>query len=750
MHRTIGFISKRFVQIRSGEGRKVLLTFLYFFLIITAYYVIKPVSRSLILGELGSHSVLYADLVCVLLMGPVVALFAHLVDRLEKPRLVSLSFWVIIAILAVFWGLLYFPFRWVAGAFYVWVAIFSVLVVTLFWLVANDLYRPREAKRLFGFIGSGGILGGIVGSSIAALGAQILGTQHLLLLSGCILAVSWAVVQELWKLAPDRAADPEHSHAHPGSFLQDLHGFTETIFSSRYLLLLIGIVALNKIIATLVYYQFNPFLEQQFPSADAKTTFISLFFGGMNVLAFIVQFFLTSWILCRWGLSVSLLVLPITVLGGCLGMVLYPVFWLAAVTELFDGSLNYSLQQTTKEVLYLPIDRSIRYKVKPFIDMVVFRFGKGIAAVLGLVLLDVFHAPPIVLSYVTIPLLLAWLAAAVYLRRDYVTMIRTLLQAKAVAQRTPAAVADSVSVGVFGESLKTTHFADPFGALTESQPAVRKLSLLDRFLRSAGVDIQAGKDLLSGLMVYESRSVSAVELGSEVENLKETICNPNESMAKRAQAIRLLGRLGTQVIVDDLFSIMVLERDALLRQELVRELVKLRLGGRPLEFPPRLTRRAIDGEVANYQRIAKVAAIYRYHQAGPVEADEPVLELLKALMQESVEQVFRLLMLMYRPEDIHLVYEQMQSSDSYLRSDAIELLDNLIDPTMRMSLLPILDEDVFLSVFQVQKLPPEEVSDAHLMRCREDAVAQHAPNRRASLEPQWCRFRSSESGDELG
>ena len=164
MHRTIRYLSRRFAHIHPGEGRKVLLTFAYFFLVITAYYVIKPVSRSLVLDDLGHRMVPYADLICAILMGPIVTLFARLADRVQKPRLVTLSFWAVTGMMVLFWWLLSFRQPWVAGAFYIWVAIFSVLVVTLFWLVANDLYRPREAKRLFGFIGSGGVLGGITGS----------------------------------------------------------------------------------------------------------------------------------------------------------------------------------------------------------------------------------------------------------------------------------------------------------------------------------------------------------------------------------------------------------------------------------------------------------------------------------------------------------------------------------------------------------------------------------------------------------
>src|SRR3989338_2772490 len=271
MHRTIGYLSKRFAHIQPGEGRKVTLTFLYFFLIITAYYLLKPVSRSLVLGELGSRLVPYVDLVCAVLMGPVVTVFARLVDRVPKSTLVSGSFGVVIAILLGFWKLLALPVPWAAAAFYIWVAIFSVLVVTLFWLVANDLYRPREAKRLFGFIGSGGILGGIVGSSLAAAWAKVLGTENLILLSAALLCLCWVLVQELWTLAPDRAAEeggsaPAARRAHvPGrreTFLTDLSGFAKLLLESRYLLLLVAVVGLSKLVGTLVYYQFNPFIER--------------------------------------------------------------------------------------------------------------------------------------------------------------------------------------------------------------------------------------------------------------------------------------------------------------------------------------------------------------------------------------------------------------------------------------------------------------------------------------------------------
>jgi len=720
MHRTIGYLSKRFAHVRPGEGRKVLLTFLYFFLVITAYYVIKPVSRSLVLGELGSRMVPYVDLICALLMGPIVTIFARLVDRMPKPRLVSCSFAAVTIVMVVFWKLLAWPHPWIAGALYIWVAIFSVLAVTLFWLVANDLYRPREAKRLFGFIGSGGILGGIVGSSIAAVGAQVVGSQQLLLCSAGLLIACWMVVQQLWRLAPERLSEEPRAtpRGHHETFLSQPFAFAKMMLGSRYLLLLVALVGLNKIIAALVYYQFNPFIEQTFTDVNARTTFTSLFFGGINVLAFVIQFFFTSWILRRWGLGMALLALPVGVLAGTAGMFFLPVFWLAAGTELYDASMNYSLQQTAKEVLYLPIDRTIRYKVKPFIDMVVFRFGKGIAAVLGIILLDVVGMPVRFLACLTLPCVVLWIVVAVKLRREYTTTLRTTLQAKAVSRRSASAAADHPAATDVDE------LPHSLGALTAARSPHHKLSLAEQLVSNT-TDSPHIRELLQGLTKYEQPPAAAPSSASlfELMKLKATIQNCAIPVGERRHAIRLLARQGDQDALDYLCGMLLVEEEAALRNEVVRGLVKIRLSRRRLQFPTALIRRQVVREVANYQRILQVASVYRHHRRGLRQAQDPIIAMLRVLLEEAVEQIFRLLMLLYRPEDIHLVYEQLQAPDTYVRSDAIELLDNLVDSSMRGMLLPIFEEDTFLA--SLDEAPSEAHDPTVAYRIFQEAIWDH-------------------------
>lgn len=693
MHRTIGYISKQIVHLRPGEGKKVIYSFLYFFLTITAYYLVKPVSRSLVLEGLGSRLVPYADLVCAIVMGPIVAVFARLVDSVSKTRLVTGSFWTVIAIMVAFWGLLRLDQPWVSALFYIWIAIFSVLVVTLFWLVANDIYRTRDAKRLFGFIGSGGILGGITGSSVAALGAQVIGSEYLLLISALLLAGCWLIVQQLWQFAPDHAEAESAPDKKPRRSGRDsAGGVLRIIMKSRYLFLLVAIVGLNKIASTLIYYQFNPFIEQTFIGVDAKTTFTGFFFGTINVVAFVVQFALTSWILRRRGLLTALLILPTVLLGGSFAFVLVPIFWIAAGTELFDRALNYSLQNSAKEVVYLPIDRTIRYKVKPFIDMVVFRFGKGIAAVIGIVMMDLLGASTRTLGFIILPMVALWLVLTFRLRAEYTKAIRKVLQKRPVPR--PIRKTEQTSpVGWVQELAQIRR-----EGLLVNRSFNHKINMAQALIGDAAPDPHAN-ELIMRLMKYEHLQDldPKVEKHIELSMLKQVIQDQKTDVSLRRQAIRMLGSMGGQEAFDYLCGMMIVEPDSILRYEGGHILAKLRMESRKLQIPAAQIRRQIQREVGGYKRTVMVAQVYRQHQPDAKMADDPVLGMLKLLTHESIEHIFRLLMLVYRPEDIQLIYRQMQSEDVYIRADAIELLDNLVDYQMRTVLLPILDEDQYLS-----------------------------------------------------
>ena len=710
MHRAIGYISKRFVQIRPGEGRKVLLTFLYFFLAIASYYVVKPVSRALVLGDLGSRLLPLGDLVTAILMGPMVGLFAMCVDRMDKRHLVGGAYAMIIASFLAFRALLAWDNRWVSAALYVWVAIFSVLIVTMFWLVANDLYHPREAKRLFGFIGSGGMLGGIVGSSVAAVGAKFLGTDNLLLISTGLLVGCWLIVERLWRFSLHTAPRPTgHTRAQGTMSWARL---AQELRRSRYLLLLVGLVCIGKIMSTWVDYQLNPFLETHFPDQDTRTAFLGLFFGWINVASFVVQFFFTSWVLRRLGLVSALLALPLGLLGMTAGLLVVPSFWLAAGAELYDRSMNYSLQQTSKEVLYLPIDRSIRYKVKPFIDMVVFRFGKGLAAAVGLVVMNMLGLPARVLLYPMIPLLLAWIVLTVWLRHDYIVTIRGLLRMRAGSRDAPREGA-STWVPQTADGPQQPQLDAWLTSLSPHWHSSMKLRLVGELLGANPSLDGDGKRLLEALTFYEQTTIGspAWRPAATRERLVDRLSDRHAPMAARRQALAQLVDLGEQETVDCLLGLLMVEEDAAIRYELIYGLTTLRLRdtGR-LEFSKRIVRRQLAKQVEVYQRIGRVMAVYGWSKPTAASENDAIVRLLRVLLTESTEQMFQLLGLIYRPEDIYLIHHQVRQPDAYIRADAIELLDNLLDPALRWLIFPMLDEDQFLG--HVGEAADEQAFDA--------------------------------------
>ncbi|MBI4356026.1 MAG: hypothetical protein HY597_06240 [Candidatus Omnitrophica bacterium] len=709
MRRLLARLSATVMELRAGERRKAWLLFAYFFCTITAYYVIKPVSRSLILGELGSKLVPHADLLVVLIMGPVVALFARLVDWLPKPRLLDSVLVFLILNLVGFWLLLQNPLLpGVSAVFYLWVSIFSVLVVTLFWLVANDLFHPRVAKRLYGFIGTGGILGGITGGLIAARGAAWFGTENLLLLSAGFLTVSLVLVHRLWRLAehptdPGAAAEPPAARER---YDDDPQGFFRLLFTTRYLWLLLLIVGIGKTVATLIFYQFNPLIEAAFPLTDQRTAFLGGFYASLNATSFLVQFFVTSWCLRTLGVTVGLLLLPIGLLLGSVGLLLAPSLLVAAGTELYDGGLSYSLNQSSKEVLYLPLSRSVRYKVKPFIDMVVFRFAKSLAAFLSILCITIWHWPVRALSLLTIPLIVVWIRVVWEMRREYVETIKRFVVRRSGEEE------GQPSVWAWARVLwQTPEFAA--SPVTELLQQLRRVPTIERKLVTAAhlayeVD---GHDREQTTRLLET----AIE--RELTKLEGTRLEPWTSLVRQAGETFGVGRRGdpfattsggasgpaepprgSQEAIDLLLRYLVQEEDPSLRDEILRCLQLLQQQDLRLQFARGPMHQIITAEVRAYEALQQLRLWCRAHRAQqpPTEGPDRLDELLRVLLDEHIERVFRSLSLLYGPEDITLIYRQISTGDGASHADAAELLDNLLEPSLRRLLMPIIDEELYL------------------------------------------------------
>ncbi|MFQ5349652.1 MAG: Npt1/Npt2 family nucleotide transporter, partial [Thermoanaerobaculia bacterium] len=177
-----------FTEVRAGEGGITLAMAFLVFLLFTAYYLIKPVREALILQQGGAEIKSYLVAVMAVLLFFLVQGYAKLVSRYERTRLITVVTTIFIACLAVFWILSRLGVPYLGHAFFVWVGIFSVMVVAQFWSYANDVYSNEAGKRLFPLVGFGGMLGAFVGSDVADRLLEHLGVYEMLLVSAALLA----------------------------------------------------------------------------------------------------------------------------------------------------------------------------------------------------------------------------------------------------------------------------------------------------------------------------------------------------------------------------------------------------------------------------------------------------------------------------------------------------------------------------------------------------------------------------------
>src|SRR5918993_2069504 len=182
------------VDVRKEEAHGALLMFLYAFLAMTAYNIIQPLTRSKLISSLGAVNVPWVIFGSGLLIGVLMLGYTRVVSALPARWALPITQGAMAAVMVLFWGLFRAGGEWVSIAFYIWGLLLGVLLISQFWTLANGIYDPRQAKRLFGFIGGGVMLGGMTGSGLTALIIETVGTNALLLWSAGALVLSMAIV----------------------------------------------------------------------------------------------------------------------------------------------------------------------------------------------------------------------------------------------------------------------------------------------------------------------------------------------------------------------------------------------------------------------------------------------------------------------------------------------------------------------------------------------------------------------------
>ena len=410
----------RFADVRGHEAHAALYLSGFFFLITFSFYIVKPVKESLLIGLVNPAWWPYADLATALLIGFVVALNARLLNRLPRRTYISVTILFFIGCLLVFWyafdvylkslvstpvadssgGIFFvwFPLAimraWPVPVFVFcfWSDVFIAMSVTQFWIAVNDVFDPYQGKRLVGLFVTGGLLGGIGGSILAALVtfARLVSAENLLLVCPVILTLALIMVNLVYAEQKQlrEAAEVEVNLVQAGARV----GYWESFLSvkrSRYLLLLAATLASAIIVGSLINFQFKFAVRKIFPDASDRTFFLAVFFLGILLLSTVFHLATTGRILRSFGIRWALLVAPALLLAGSLSVFLVSAGALLVWASLVRGGdkiFDNTISQSIRELLYIPVPADIKYKAKIFIDMFVNKFATGLGAALFLLL----------------------------------------------------------------------------------------------------------------------------------------------------------------------------------------------------------------------------------------------------------------------------------------------------------------------------------------------------------------------------
>jgi len=318
-----------------------------------------------------------ATLVCMLLCN---LPFAALSRRLPRARFIAITYRFFIINLLLFALMLRLGTHaqavWIGRAFFVWVSVFNLFVVSVFWALIVDIFTGEQGKRLFGLMAAGATLGAIVGSSVTAVLAHAVGPVGLLTISAGLLEVAVLCVRRLSRL-PGRLPDRPGAAKLIGGTV--LAGITRT-FRSPYLGNICAYMLLFSITSTTLYFQQAAVVHRAFAHEAARVTFFATLDLAVNVLTLLAQVLLTGRVVRRFGLALTLAIIPALSAAGFTVLAVSPTVAVLIVFAVLRRAGNFAIARPTREILFTALSREDKYKAKSFIDTVVYRAGDQIGA----------------------------------------------------------------------------------------------------------------------------------------------------------------------------------------------------------------------------------------------------------------------------------------------------------------------------------------------------------------------------------
>jgi AAA family ATP:ADP antiporter len=408
--------------IRRDEIVAVSWSFAYFFCILSAYYMLRPVRDAMAIhsGILTIPWLFTGTFAVMIVVAPV---FGWIASRFPRKQFLPWVYYFFIANILVFYAAFSYAQDqvldqvWISRAFFIWLSVFNLFVVTVFWSFMADIYSKEQSRRLFGVISAGGSTGAILGPLITGQLVVHLGFKNLLPMSALLLLGGVFCIYRLrhWVRQHERQNGSDSVESGKAIGGRALEG-ARLVFRKPYF----GMIALALMLANFVgvfaYTYMAELVSISFDDMDRQTQVFAWIDAAINVLSFIGQLILVKHSVKRLGVGATLAMLPIVSAIGFALLAIHPVFAVMAALQIVRRSLTFGFSKPTSDMLYSIVSAEEKYKVKNFIETAIYRSGDVIAAwtirlMSGLGMTGI--------AIVCVPIAVVWAAMSLRIGREY-------------------------------------------------------------------------------------------------------------------------------------------------------------------------------------------------------------------------------------------------------------------------------------------------------------------------------------------
>jgi AAA family ATP:ADP antiporter len=366
------------VAVEPQEVKAVVLAFLFNFVLLGSYYILRPVRDTMatVFGVEVLQDLYTGTFFITLIFAPV---FAWCAAKVKLTRLLPGVFWLLLINLAIFY--VFFRLapenRWLAAAFFWWFSAVNLFLISIFWAFMADVFSPIQATRLFAFIAAGGSIGAIAGPLITRLLVVAIGVSGLLLVAGagflCVILLIHALMREKEKLRTEgrEVQQTTLDHSLPGN---PLRGFA-LLLKSPFLLNQAAFMLLMTWIATILNFLQIGIIAKTFSGVESRAIAFADVDLFVNICSAAILIFGLGRVLQRFGVTASLLLTPILMIGACLAVALAPSYFAIQAARAVQRISQYAIARPSREVLFTVVDQQSKYKAKNVIDTAVYRFG---------------------------------------------------------------------------------------------------------------------------------------------------------------------------------------------------------------------------------------------------------------------------------------------------------------------------------------------------------------------------------------